>query len=339
MLPVGIERTRAACAAMLFGCLILVSGRAHADNGFDIVVLGARGGIQDGNLSAYLVRPHGEGRYVACDAGTLVPGLNAADRAGDFADLLVPPDTQDSRVGYVLHHEIAAYMITHAHLDHVAGLVIASPDDSAKPLYALPSVIRSLSDNLFNWAVWPNFGSTGRAPVLGKFTYRPLTPAQPAATPVPGLQVTAYPLDHGGVESTAFVLSSGDDVMAFFGDTGADRVQHSRRLETVWRALAGAARHRHLRGLIIESSYDDSQPDATLFGHLKPELLLEELHTLERLAGGHDALKGLPVLVEHVKYSLKANADPQGRILRQLEQGNDMGVVFVMPEQGQRVRF
>ena len=63
---------------------------AHAAGGFDIVVLGALGGIQDGNLSAYLVHPHDDDRGVTFDAGTLVNGVRVADEKGAFDAIKVP---------------------------------------------------------------------------------------------------------------------------------------------------------------------------------------------------------------------------------------------------------
>ena len=49
---------------------------AQATDGFDIVVLGALGGIQDDNLSDYLIHPHDDTRAVLLDVGTLVNGLH-----------------------------------------------------------------------------------------------------------------------------------------------------------------------------------------------------------------------------------------------------------------------
>ena len=123
--------------------------KAIAADGFDLVVLGGLGGIQDGNLSALLIHPHGDDRAVTCDAGTLVNGLRVADEKGAFAGITVPAEAAQSRVGYVLTTKIKGYLISHAHLDHVAGLIIASPDDSKKPIYALPSVAADLVEYLF----------------------------------------------------------------------------------------------------------------------------------------------------------------------------------------------
>jgi len=134
--------------------------KASAADGFDVVVLGGLGGIQDGNLSSFLIHPHGDDRAVTCDAGTLVNGLRVADEKGAFANLTVPAEVALSRVGYVLTTKIKGYLISHAHLDHLAGLIIASPDDSNKTIYALPSVAADLVESYFNWRAWPNSRST-----------------------------------------------------------------------------------------------------------------------------------------------------------------------------------
>jgi len=137
-------------AVAVTAALLPFGHEGFAADGFDIVSLGALGGIQDGNLSAYLVHPHDDDRAVTFDAGTLVNGLRVADENGAFENVKVPTDSPLSRVGYVLTNRIKGYLISHAHLDHVAGLVIASPDDSRKPIYALPSVNAALVDTYFN---------------------------------------------------------------------------------------------------------------------------------------------------------------------------------------------
>ncbi len=63
---------------------------AQAGPGFDVVALGARGGIEDGNLSAFMISPAGDGRAVTCDAGSLVNGLRVADEKGVFDAVDVP---------------------------------------------------------------------------------------------------------------------------------------------------------------------------------------------------------------------------------------------------------
>jgi 3',5'-cyclic-nucleotide phosphodiesterase len=65
---------------------------------------------------------------------------------------------------------------------------------------------------------------------------------------------------------------------------------------------------------------------------------LKSLHDLDEQAGG-GALKDLPLIVSHIKYSLKKGDQPQVEILKELQEGNDLGVKFIVPEQGERWRF
>jgi 3',5'-cyclic-nucleotide phosphodiesterase len=324
---------RAAAAA----AMLLATANAAPRQGFDLVVLGARGGIEDGNLSAFLIRPEGDPRGVTCDAGTLVQGVAVADARGALGRVAVPRAAGLSRVGWVLTHDIRGYLISHAHLDHVAGLIVASPDDAAKPIYALPSVQAELGRSYFHSGAWSNFTDRGEAPRLGKYHLVDLAPG--AAVPLTGtaMTVTGFPLSHGGLESTAFLVERGGDALLCFGDTGADAVEHGDRLARLWRAVAPRVRSGALRGMVIEVSYPSARPDDKLFGHLTPKWLLGELHALERQVGP-GGLRGFTVVVSHVKYSL-TDTQPQRRILAELNAGNDLGVRFVMAEQGLRLKL
>jgi 3',5'-cyclic-nucleotide phosphodiesterase len=303
--------------AILFPILFPGAGAIAAD-GFDIVSLGSLGGIQDGNLSANLIRPHGDERAVTCDAGTLVNGLRVAGEAGGL-------------------DRIKGYLISHAHLDHVAGLVIASPDDGKKPIYALPSVNAALADTYFNWVAWPNFTDRGKAPQLKKYALQDLKPGVATALQDTSMSVTAFPLSHGGVESTAFVIESDGDAVLCFGDTGPDPVEKTTRLHDVWAAVADKVRQHRLKAILIESSYTSDRPDNQLFGHLTPKWVLSSLRELDGLAGGK-AVEGLPVVITHIKYVLTGD-QPQKKMLGELTAGNDLGVRFIVPAQGDRWHF
>lgn len=310
--------------------------RGAANGGFDVVVLGATGGIADGDLSAYLVRPTGATAGVMCDAGALVNGIRAAERAHALDDIRVPADAGLSRVGWVLRDTIKGYLISHAHLDHVAGLVIASPEDAPKPIYALPSIESELLRSYFRAGPWSNFTDAGEPPRLGKYHMATLRPGE--ATPIAGtaMQVTPFPLAHGGTESTAFLIEHGRDAMLCFGDTGPDPVEHDDAMHRIWAAVADRVRERRLKAVIVEVSFPSDRPDDKLFGHLTPRWLLASLHELEALAGGRGSLKGLTVVVSHVKYAL-TREQPGARIMAELAAGNDLGVRFVLPHQGQRL--
>ncbi|MCD2325071.1 3',5'-cyclic-nucleotide phosphodiesterase [Sphingomonas sp. IC-56] len=316
---------------------LLTTAAAPAPSGFDVIVLGARGGIEDGNLSSYLIQPQGDPRGVTCDAGTLVQGLRVAEAKGAFKDVRVPAGEGLSRVGYVLKHDIQGYLISHPHLDHLSGLIIASPDDAAKPIYALPSVNEEIARSYFRPGPWSNFTDRGAEPRLGKYHVEDLKPATPMPLAGTAMSVTPFPLAHGGMESTAFLVEHGSDALLCFGDTGPDAVEKTDNLQRVWSAVAERVRTKRLKAIVIEVSFANDRPDDKLFGHLTPRHLLTELRKLEAVAG-KGSLKGMPIVVSHIKYAL-TDIQPQAQILSELNAGNDLGVRFLIPEQGQRFRF
>lgn len=316
---------------------LAMAGTARAADGFDVVALGALGGIEDGNLSAYLVRPYDDDRAVTFDVGTLVKGLRVADDRGALGGIRVPDDSPLGRIGHVLTTKIKGYLVSHAHLDHVAGLIIASPDDSKKPIYVLPSVGAALVDTYFNWQAWPNFTDRGKAPQLKKYPIEELKPGVAVPLQDTKMTVTAFPLSHGGVESTAFLVESDGDAILYFGDTGPDPVEKSTKMHDVWAAVADKAKQRKLKAILIESSYTSDRPDTQLFGHLTPKWLMASLRELEGLAG-KGALKDLPVVVTHIKYSL-TREQPQMRMRAELTAENDLGVRILLPDQGSRWHF
>lgn len=307
--------------------------RSTADSAaFDIVPLGVEGGVVEGSTSAWFIARHGHEQGLACDAGTLVPGIRMAIAKGGFPKGTRPSD--------VLHRRIGAYLITHPHLDHVAGLVMVSPDDRAKPIFALPEVNAALAANYFNWSAWPNMGDRGKPPLLARYRYRDLAPSVDAV-PVEdtGLSVTAFPLSHGGALSTAFLVRAGDDALLCMGDTGPDAVEHSTRLDSLWQAVAPLVRAGRLRAIIVETSYPDPRRDEELFGHLTPRWLHRELGRLAELAGGAGKLTDLPVVIGHIKPSVDGGPETVATIARQLSEGEGPPVRYVIAEQGLRLEF
>jgi 3',5'-cyclic-nucleotide phosphodiesterase len=150
--------------------------------------------------------------------------LKVAHDKGVFRDVTVPKRSTDSVVGNVLKNEIKGYLISHAHLNHVQGLVIASPDDSNKTIYSLPAVSAEIEQNYFNWKAWPNMLDRGQQPQLKKYHLEELKPGGAQELTGTRMIVTAFPLNHGGAESTAFLIESGGDAILCFGDTGPDEV-------------------------------------------------------------------------------------------------------------------
>jgi 3',5'-cyclic-nucleotide phosphodiesterase len=314
-----------------------MAGMARAD-GFDMVALGVEGGLDSGNLSSYLIRASGDQHYLALDAGTLLPGIAQGLRRHAFGSL--PAQGGDTPQGHVFHQLIAGYFISHAHLDHVAGLVVASPDDSGhKPVYALAGTNDALSRDYFNWSAWPNLADRGKPPALGRYRLQDEAPGAPFAVAGTTMSARIYPLWHDGVVSSMVLLKAGDDYFAYFGDTGPDALSGGHRLADIWAVLAPLVQRHVLKGMLIETSFPDDVPDKNLFGHLTPAWLLRELQALAQAAGGAHALRGLPVVIGHIKPSLQAGRDPRAVIAAELARGNTLGVAFRFPTQGERLRF
>ena len=304
---------------------MVVAGRLQAQTAFTVIPLGVKGGLDESNLSCYLVAASGTNDYVALDAGTVYAGIGKAIEAGSIPG----PESR------VLRQDIKAYFISHPHLDHVAGLIINSPDDSAKTIYGLPSCLSVLQSNYFTWKSWANFGDEGEKPLLKKYHYAPM--AAGVAMPVSGtlFTMTAMPLSHGNpYESTAFIVRSGDSYLVYLGDTGPDSVERSDKLHALWMAVAPLLATGRLKAIFIEVSFPSEVPDKSLFGHLTPHWLMTEMRDLEGLAGA-GKLSGFPVVITHIKPS----GNQEAVIRRELSAGNPLGLRLIFPEQGKRMEF
>jgi 3',5'-cyclic-nucleotide phosphodiesterase len=309
---------------------------------FTLVPLGTSGGLLEEDLSAFLLAPAGSSAFVCLDAGVLLSGIRRAVGRGAFDGLLPVERDGLSAEGWVLARGIRAYLLSHPHLDHVAGLVIASPEDGPKPILARTDTLAAIGSHLFNWTIWPNFTSEGAAPV-GKYALVALEPGREVAIPETSLAVEPFILSHATADgSTAFLVRHDMDFVLYLGDTGPDALEGAGRLRAVWERVAPLVRDGRLHAILLEASFPNERPDADLHGHLTPAWMVRELHRLAALVrpgGEATALRGLTVVVTHVKPSLRAGRDARREIARQLADANDLGVRFVLPEQGVRMEL
>ena len=72
----------------------------------------------------------------------------------------------------VLRKYIKGYLISHAHLDHVSGLIINSPADSSKTVYATQKCMEMMENHYFNDQTWANFGDAGPGFPLKKYHFQ-----------------------------------------------------------------------------------------------------------------------------------------------------------------------
>ncbi|MEO3403741.1 3',5'-cyclic-nucleotide phosphodiesterase [Mucilaginibacter sp. CAU 1740] len=291
---------------------------------FRVVPLGVLGGIDESNLSAYMVAPANSNNYICLDAGTLHYGIEKAIASTSFN---VPAEV-------VLKQYIKGYFISHSHLDHLAGLIINSPEDSSKNIYAFNDCIETLKSRYFTWKSWANFADQGEAPALKKYHYKVLEPGAETAIENTELKVLAFPLAHSNLTSTAFLVNSNDNYLLYLGDTGADEIEKSSNMQNLWQAVAPLVKSKKLKAILIEVSFPNEQPDKTLFGHLTPKWLMVEMDKLAALAGTEN-VKGLNIVIIHLKPPVASIS----KIKTQLKAANKLQLNLIYPQQGKALNF
>lgn len=286
--------------------------------------MGVKGGSDESNLSAYAVAATDTEEFVCLDAGTIHAGIMKA----------AENNVWKGEVNELLKTKIKGYLISHPHLDHVSGLIINAPDDSPKPIYGIESCLRVLQENYFTWDSWANFGNTGERP-LNKYSYNTLSPGKEIVLDKTSLHATAFTLSHvNPYESTAFLVRSEQNYLLYLGDTGADTLEKSDKLKTLWKRVGPLIQSKQLKAIFIEVSFSNEQPSHLLFGHLTPMLLQQELLSLSKYAG-NAALKDFPVVITH----RKPGGGREEKIKQQLEAMDLLGVQLIFPEQGKKLQF
>ena len=305
--------------------LLFFADVARAQNkSFKIVPLGVLGGVDESNMSSYMLAAGGTNNYICLDAGTLYDGLKKAVANKVFT---IQPEQ-------VLRRYIKGYFISHSHLDHLSGLIINSPIDTNKNIYAFADCINTIKTHYFTPKSWSNFGNEGEAPILNKYTYKVLSPAVETAIDNTKLTVKAFPLSHSNLISTAFLVKSNSAYALYLGDVGSDAIEKSNNLQNLWQAIAPLIKTKQLKTIMIEVSFPNEQPDGSLYGHLTPRLLMAEMEKLSMLTG-RSALKNLNVVITHFKLP----ATNITKIKTQLTAENKLGMNIIYPVQGKMMEF
>jgi 3',5'-cyclic-nucleotide phosphodiesterase len=309
--------------AILLMLAAQVTGQSNnasiSTNGFKVIPLGVKGGLDESNLSAYLVAASGSDQFICLDAGTIYKGLELAAQKKIF---------KPSNPSVIQQNNINSYFISHAHLDHTAGLIMNAPNDKAKNLYGLASVLDVFKKNYFTWSAWANFGTEGEAPILKKYSYQTLTPKLEIPIDNTGLFVTPFALSHvKPYESTAFLVRNQDTYLLYLGDTGSDKIEQSDQLAQLWQTIAPLVIQNQLKAIFIEVSFDNSVSEKSLFGHLTPKLLMEEMGKLNQLSNG--LLKNTQLYVTHIKPC----DDCETKIKAEIQAANQIGLKIFYPTQ------
>ena len=210
-----------------------------------IRILGCSGGIGAGaRTSAMLIDDD-----VLIDAGTGIGDLELSDL--------------DS---------IRHVFLTHAHLDHIAGLPMLADrifdEHFEVPLtvYAREETLRAVQDHLFNGIIWPDFTQLPSAanPML---RYQVCLPGDTVT--IKHRSFYAVDVMHT-VPTLGYTVQNSGGAFAVSGDT--------RTNETLWPVLNACD---DLKVLVIEVSFPDEMEElATQAGHYCPRTLTRDLERL-----------------------------------------------------------
>jgi ribonuclease BN (tRNA processing enzyme) len=162
--------------------------------------------------------------------------------------------------------------LTHAHLDHIAGLpmladrVFDENFDVPLTVYAREETLRAVQDHLFNGVIWPDFSRlpTAENPML---RFRVCSPGDTVT--IGHRDFYAVDVMHS-VPSLGFTVQNSSGAFAVSGDTKTN--------ETLWPVLNAC---EDLRVLVIEVSFPDEMSDlAVESGHYTPRSLTDDLKRL-----------------------------------------------------------
>ncbi|CCE82650.1 Piso0_002385 [Millerozyma farinosa CBS 7064] len=264
------------------------------------------------------------------------------------------------------------YFITHPHLDHIGGLVINSAAFSHTPckkVYGSSYTIEILQKHIFNGHVWPN---------MPRFDVLQLIPSDFWHTfPINTVySCTILDLSHGRVLrsnsscdmakarqrgddhadkgknhnledyiSSAFLITHEPSAssLLIFGDFESDTISCTDKNKKIWHFIAPliCRPNRTLNGIILECAAHKVQNTNKLYGHMNPELLIQELLHLQQECytiiaqhdnvGNYSPLQGLNIVINHIKESPDGDYDPRYAILDELNLLNEkhkLGIVF-----------
>lgn len=175
-------------------------------------------------------------------------------------------------------------VLTHAHLDHIAGLPLFLDDlfsALTEPItvHAAPSVISILEQSVFNWDVYPRFSelSNSNGPVL---RYEPFTPSEEFK--VRHLTFRALAVNHK-VPSFGYLISDGKGTIVLSGDTA--------EMDGFWSVVNQTA---DISAILVECAFPNELDGlAQISHHLTPKRLKTELAKCE--------IRDCPIYVVNLK--------------------------------------
>ncbi len=187
-------------------------------------------------------------------------------------------------------------VLSHAHLDHIAGLPLYIDDLFAtikRPIqiHATSEVIEILERDIFNWSIYPRFSEL-RNEYGVVLEYRPFETEKHFT--VKHLTVKAVNVNHK-VPSVGFIVSDGKSTFALTNDTA-----------TVNRFWEAVNQTENLSAIMVECAFPDELADlACNSHHLTPQVLRGELSKLKQNCPIY-VVNIKPMYVEQVSRQIRA---------------------------------
>lgn len=167
--------------------------------------------------------------------------------------------------------QIRDVILTHTHLDHIAGLPLFIDDlfstlTEPVTVHATKEMIETLERDIFNWSIYPRFSelTNNYGPVIAYNEF-----VRGSRFQVKHLAVQSIAVNHK-VSATGFVISDGKSAVAITGDTAPT--------EDIWRACNAAP---NLKAVLVECAFPNELSElAAASFHLTPARLADELAKL-----------------------------------------------------------
>jgi len=175
-------------------------------------------------------------------------------------------------------------ILTHPHLDHIAGLPIFIDDLFAQlkepiRIHATREMIEILERDIFNWAIYPRFSelSNEYGPVVEYIEFD-----RGSSFEVKHLRIQSVAVNHK-ISANGFVLSDEGSSIAITGDTA--------ETDEFWRICNSTS---DLAAIFVECAFPNEMSDLSIKSqHLSPDRLRSELQKVKN--------KELPIYIINLK--------------------------------------